>query len=164
MTVGTLTCNLNLRLQNSSLVAAPQIKDFDMTENNSKLDPYDVDQFRTPNAFAGSGDGIRKELTHVRVGKPSKSRFFKSCPDPAHRLPVSIIEDDSGMTKQAYLVVGAVAEDLIEETKPKLLVLCVDKMGISFLWLAPPIGQNEHQRPNLWNITALKALATSETT
>lgn len=141
----------------------PQIRVVDMTENKLNLDPYDVDQFRTPNAFDGSGDGIRTELTHVRVGKPSKSRFFKSCPDPAYRLPVSIIEDDNGMTKQAYLLVGAVAEELIEETKPKLLVLCVDKMGIPFLWLAPPMGQNEHQRPNLWNTTALKALASSET-
>ena len=135
----------------------------DMPENKPKLDPYDVDQFRTPNAFDGSGDGIRKELTHVRVGKPRKSSFFKSSPDPAYRLQISIIEDDSGMTKQDYLVVESIAKDLIEETKPKLLVLCVDRMGIPFLWLAPRVGQNEQQRPNLWNTTALKALASSET-
>ena len=77
-----------------------------MTENKPKLDPFDVDQFRTPNAFDGSGDGIRKKLTHVRAGKPSKSRFFRSYPDPAYRLPVSVIEDDNGMTRQAYLGVS----------------------------------------------------------
>ena len=84
-----------------------------MTKNKPKLDPFDVDQFRTPNAFDGSVDGIRKKLTHVTAGKPGKSRFFRSCPDPAYRLPVSIIEGDNGMTRQAYPLVGAVAVELI---------------------------------------------------
>ena len=111
---------------------APQIRGIDTTENKSKLDLFSVDQFRIPNAFDGSEDGIRKELTQFRVRKPGKSRFFKSHPDPAYRLPLRIIEDDSGMKKQVYLVVGAVAEDLIEETKPNLLILCIDKKGGPF--------------------------------
>ena len=111
---------------------APQIRGIDTTENKSKLDLFSVDQSRIPNAFDGSEDGIRKELTQFRVRKPGKSRLFKSHPDPAYRLPLHIIEDDSGMKKQVYLVVGAVAEDLIEETKPNLLTLCIDKMGGPF--------------------------------
>ena len=52
---------------------------------------------------------------------------------------------------------------LIEETKPKLLVLCVDKMGTPFLWVAPPQAEDRFQRTNLWNSTALKALRLAET-
>lgn len=135
-----------------------------MTKEKHELDPFDVAQFRAPNTLDGSGDGIRKEFTHIRVGKPKKSSFFRSHPGSAYRLPVYIIEDDSEMIKQEYLVIGSAVESLVEETKPKLLVLCVDKMGTLFLWLAPRLVEDGFQRPNLWNSSALEALARSETT
>ena len=131
-------------------------------DKRKKPDPFDPAQFRAPNALDGSGDGIRKEFTHIRVGKPKKSRFFKSHPELAYRLAVNIIEDDSGMVKEEYLVIGTVTEELIEETKPKLLVFCMDKMGTPFLWLAPRQVEDGFQRANLWNATALEALRLSE--
>ena len=134
-----------------------------MTDDKTTPDPFDPAQFRAPNALDGSGDGIRKEFTHIRVSKPKKSRFFRSHTDPTYRLAVNIIEDDSGMIKEEFLVIGAVTEELIEETKPKLLVFCVDKMGTPFLWLAPRQVENGFQRPNLWNTTALEALRLSDT-
>lgn len=133
-----------------------------MTVGKNTPDPFDPAQFRAPNALDGSGDGIRKEFTHIRVGKPKKSRFFKSHTEPTYRLAVNIIEDDSGMVKEEYLVIGAVTEELIEETKPKLLVFCMDKMGTPFLWLAPRQVEDGFQRANLWNATALEALRLSE--
>ena len=66
------------------------------------------------------------------------------------------------MVKEEYLVIGAVTEELIEETKPKLLVFCMDKMGTPFLWLAPRQVEDGFQRANLWNATALEALRLSE--
>jgi len=131
--------------------------------NEKKLDPFDPTQFRAPNSLDGSGDGIRKEFTHIRVGKPKKSSFFRSHTDEAYRLPVNIIEDDSAMMKEDYLVMPGVTEAIIEETKPKLLVLCVDMMGIPFLWLAPRQVEDGFQRANLWNTSALKGLSLSET-
>ena len=133
------------------------------TDPKKKLDPFDPAQFRAPNTLDGSGDGIRREFTQIRIGKPKKSSFFRSHADPAYRLPVNIIEYDSGMMKEEFLVMPTVTEALVEETKPKLLVLCVDKMGIPFLWLAPRQAEDGFQRTNLWNTSALEALKLSET-
>jgi hypothetical protein len=134
-----------------------------MTEDKKKHDPFDPAQFRAPNTLDGSGDGIRREFTQIRIGKPKKSSFFRSHTDPTYRLPVNIIEYDSGMMKEEFLVMPTVTEALVEETKPKLLVLCVDKMGTPFLWLAPRQAEDGFQRTNLWNTSALEALKLSET-
>ena len=135
-----------------------------MTDDpKKKHDPFDPAQFRAPNTLDGSGDGIRREFTQIRIGKPKKSSFFRSHADPTYRLPVNIIEYDSGMMKEEFLVMPTVTEALVEETKPKLLVLCVDKMGTPFLWLAPRQAEDGFQRTNLWNTSALEALKLSET-
>ena len=134
-----------------------------MTEDKKKHDRFDPAQFRAPNTLDGSGDGIRREFTQIRIGKPKKSSFFRSHTDPTYRLPVNIIEYDSGMMKEEFLVMPTVTEALVEETKPKLLVLCVDKMGTPFLWLAPRQAEDGFQRPNLWNTSKLEALILSET-
>jgi hypothetical protein len=139
-------------------------EDVKMTEDKKiKMDPFDPAQFRAPNTLDGSGDGIRREFTQIRIGKPKKSSCFRSHADPAYRLPVNIIEYDSGMMKEEFLVMPTVTEALVEETKPKLLVLCVDKMGTPFLWLAPRQAEDGFQRTNLWNTSALEALKLSET-
>ena len=135
-----------------------------MTDDpKKKHDPFDPAQFRAPNTLDGSGDGIRREFTQIRIGKPKKSSFFRSHADPTYRLPVNIIEYDSGMMKEEFLVMPTVTEALVEETKPKLLVLCVDKMGTPFLWLAPRQAEDGFQRTNLWNTSKLEALILSET-
>jgi hypothetical protein len=134
-----------------------------MTDDKNTPDPFDPAQFRAPNTLDGGGDGIRKEFIHIRVGKPKKTSFFRANTDPAYRQAVYIIEDDQSMLKDNYLVVGDMIKALIEETKPKLLVLCVDKMGTPFLWVAPPQAEDRFQRTNLWNSTALKALRLAET-
>ena len=135
-----------------------------MTEDKKiKMDPFDPAQFRAPNTLDGSGDGIRREFTQIRIGKPKKSSFFRSHADPTYRLPVNIIEYDSGMMKEEFLVMPTVTEALVEETKPKLLVLCVDKMGTPFLWLAPRQAEDGFQRTNLWITSASEALRLSET-
>ena len=132
-------------------------------DKKKKIDPFDPAQFRAPNTLDGSGDGIRREFTHILTSKPKKSAFFRSHTDPTYRLPVNIIEYNSGMMKEEFLVMPAVAEALVEETKPKLLVLCVDKMGTPFLWLAPRQTEDGFQRTNLWNTSKLEALRLSET-
>ena len=134
-----------------------------MSEDKKKHDPFDPAQFRAPNTLDGSGDGIRREFTQIRIGKPKKSSFFRSHPDPTYRLPVNIIEYNSGMMKEEFLVMPTVTEALVEETKPKLLVLCVDKMGTPFLWPAPRQAEDGFQRTNIWNTSALEALRLSET-
>ena len=139
-------------------------EDVKMTEDKKiKMDPFDPAQFRAPNTLDGSGDGIRREFTQIRIGKPKKSSFFRSHADLTYRLPVNIIEYDSGMMKEEFLVMPTVTEALVEETKPKLLVLCVDKMGTPFLWPAPRQAEDGFQRTNIWNTSALEALRLSET-
>lgn len=135
-----------------------------MTDDKNTPDPFDPARFRAPNTLDGGGDGIRREFTHIRVGKPKKTCFFRAHTDPDYRIAVYVIEDDQSMPKDNYLVIGDMVKALIEETKPKLLVLCVDKMGEPFLWVAPPQAEDRFQCSNLWNSTALKALKLAETT
>ena len=132
-------------------------------DKQKKPDPFDPTQFRASNTLDGSGDGIRREFTHILTGKPKKSAFFRSHSDPTYRLPVNIIEYNSGMMKEEFLVMPAVTDALVEETKPKLLVLCIDKMGTPFLWLAPRQAEDGFQRNSLWNTSTLEALRLSET-
>ena len=132
-------------------------------DKKKKIDPFDPAQFRAPNTLDGSGDGIRREFTQIRIGKPKKSSFFRSHADPTYRLPVNIIEYDSGMMREEFLVMPSVAEALVEETKPKLLVLCVDKMSTPSLWLAPRQAEDGFQRTNPWNTSKMEALRLSET-
>lgn len=120
--------------------------------------PFDPEQFRVTDTLGITGDGIKKELTRIRVGKPKKSSFFRVHPNESYRIPVSVIEDLSGGMKEEYLVMPHMALQYAEETTPKLLVLCVDKMGIPFLWLAPRVDATSPMRANLWNETALKGL------
>ena len=134
-----------------------------MTDDKNTPDPFDPAQFRAPNTLDGDGDGIRKEFIHIRVGKPKKTSFFRAHTDPSYRLPVNIIEYDSGMMREEFLVMPSVAEAIVEETKPKLLVLCVDKMSTPSLWLAPRQAKDGFQRTNPWNTSALEALRLSET-
>ena len=135
-----------------------------MTNDKNTPDPFDPARLRAPSTLDGGGDGIRGEFTHIRVGKPKKTSFFRAHTDPDYRLAVYIIEDDQSMPKDNYLVIGDMVKALIEETKPKLLVLCMEKMGTPFLWVAPPQAEDRFQRSNLWNSTALKALKLAETT
>lgn len=131
--------------------------------NSDAPNPFDPCLFRVSGTLGGTGDGIKKELTHVRVGKPKKSSFFRVQPDVSFRLPVSVIEDQSGGMKEEYLVMPNIAAEYAEETTPKLLVLCVDKMGVPFLWLAPRIDESSLMRTNLWHETALKGLDLAQT-
>jgi hypothetical protein len=126
-------------------------------------DPFDPSLFRADTTLDTTDIGITLVMTHIRVGKPKASMFFRAHPDEDFRMPINVIEDDSGGMKETYLVTPKVASVMPGDVKPKLLVLCVDKMGTSFLWPAPRLADDGNSRSNLWNETALKALLQAET-
>ncbi|MCK0172347.1 hypothetical protein MWU53_14885 [Aliiroseovarius sp. S1123] len=128
------------------------------------VDPFDPSRFRVSEILSTGGDGIRKEITHIRTGKPPKSVFFRSHPDPEYSIDCFMLEDDSGGgMRETYLVLPQVAEALIEEVKAKRIKLCVTRQGVPFLWeIARPLDDGFGRR-NLWHETALKAAELSET-
>lgn len=128
------------------------------TATTPEANPFDPSLFRAQNTLPGSNDGFTKVLTQIPVGKPKKSAFFRAHPSNDYRLPVDILEDDSGDSKDAYLVIPGVAQALNNEVKPKLLVLVVDKMGNPRLWPAPRVIEDGGYRQNSWNTSALTAL------
>lgn len=126
-------------------------------------DPFDPSQFRAASVLSPGGDGIRREITHIKTGKPPKSAFFRSHPLSDYMLDCFMLEDDAGGMRETYLIMPEVADSLIEEVKAKRIKLCVTRQGVPFLWeIARPLDDGFGRR-NLWHETALKAAELSET-
>lgn len=127
------------------------------------VNPFDPAQFRVSNTLSTGGGGIRREVTHIKTGKPPRSSFFRSHPDPKYLLDCFMLEDDLNGMRETYLVMPNVAEAIIEEVKAKRIKLCVTRQGVPFLWeIARPLDDSFARR-NLWHETALKAADISET-
>lgn len=133
------------------------------TSKATDANPFDPAQFRVSNTLSPGSDGIRREVTHIKTGKPPRSSFFRSHPDSRYTLDCFMLEDDLNGMRETYLVMPNVAEAIIEEVKAKRIKLCVTRQGVPFLWeIVRPLDDGFARR-NLWHETALKAADISET-
>lgn len=134
-----------------------------VSATDTSANPFDPSQFRTASVLSPGGDGIRREITHIKAGKPPKTAFFRSHPHSDYVMDCFMLEDDAGGMRETYLAMPEVAESLIEEVKAKRIKLCVTRQGVPFLWeIARPLDDGFFRR-NLWHETALKAAELSET-
>jgi hypothetical protein len=102
--------------------------------------------------------GVKKILTHVRVGKPNRQEWVRVNPDPGMRVEMAIIEMKE--TREAFAVDPAFAETLPEgECKIVNLVTAITRQGTVFLWPLKIAGN----RRDAWAETADKAAKLAET-
>jgi hypothetical protein len=114
--------------------------------------PFDPDALRLSQDFIGMA-GVKKELTTVRVKKPSKQDWFRVHPDKAYRGSFGMIHlKEEG---EYYLVAPAVAAALASEMVFVELFTVINRQGVVSLWpipLPPPDGKD-----NDWWISARDA-------
>ena len=121
-------------------------------------DPFDLASLRLDQTYS-DGIAVKKLITMIRVGKPSKQHFVRVNPDPAYRIsPVAVIELKD--EREAYLVSPALAAELAGEFTSVALFTAITRAGTLFLWPVPlPAPDGAH---NPWHRSALIAVEKAE--
>jgi hypothetical protein len=98
-----------------------------------EADPFDLASLRLTQDFA-SAVGVKKLVTTIPVKKPSKEWFVRVHPDPAYRLPTTMLELKED--QESYLVAPSLWPELASEPtlRPTLLVTSINRQGVLFLW------------------------------
>ena len=102
----------------------------------AEADPMDMSQFAVTDTVNVAG--AKKEIVHLKVGKPGKTQFVRACSDPDYSMSVYLIEFKE--ERETYIVLPAAAEALsgLDLVKIQELTLAVDRQGNYFLWQSTP--------------------------
>ena len=107
----------------------------------------------------GQSLGVKKVLTTVPVGKPSKDRFFRTHQSPDWVYPTFVLEDK--VVGETYLLSEEVASVLGSLVRPVELYVVIDRQGNLFLVPVPLPGSNGVR--NRWHETLLFAVMRAKT-
>jgi hypothetical protein len=120
------------------------------SDDDEPTNPFDPEALR---ADDDDDDIPTVRVVHnLSVRKPNKMEFFRV--HPTFTSLVYMIEVGEGVETEKYVVVPALAKEIIQETSKRRLFVCVDRRGKPFLWPAkvPQAGGG----PNTWTTTALE--------
>lgn len=124
---------------------APPSMNGQVTDATANPDPFDP-QTHLDNTM----DDVNVEtvLTAVPVRKPKRTEFIRVNPDPAFVVPrMFLLERDTGMDTESYLVTPPVQHLVSEELKQVRLYTTITKRGTVFLWpVKLPGDNNDHIR------------------
>jgi len=98
--------------------------------------------------------GVKKVLTTVPVGKPSKDRFFRTHPSPSWVFPTWILENK--VAGETYLASTEVASVLGSLARPVELYAAIDRQNNPFLIPIPLPGPNGVRNP--WHESLAQAV------
>ena len=98
--------------------------------------------------------GVKKILTTVPVGRPSKDRFFRTHPSPSWVFPAWILENKA--IGETYLVSAEVASALGDQVRPVELHAAIDRQNNPFLIPIPLPGPNGVR--NRWHESLAQAV------
>jgi hypothetical protein len=100
-----------------------------MTSKSDSHDPFDPAALRT-NVM---GDiEVEKVLTTVPVRKPKRTEFFRVHPE--FTLDTYLLERDTGMERETYLVTPDVQHLVASELRQQRLFTAITKHNTVFLW------------------------------
>jgi hypothetical protein len=98
--------------------------------------------------------GVKKVLTAVPVGKPTKDRFFRTHESPDRIYPTWILEDKAA--RETYIVSDDVASILGGLVRAVELYVAIDRQNNVFLVPVPLPGPNGVRNP--WHESLLQAV------
>ena len=98
--------------------------------------------------------GVKKVLTTVPVGRPSKDRFFRTHPSPSWVFPGWILENKAA--GETYLVSAEVASALGDQVRAVELYAAIDRQNNPFLIPIPLPGPNGVR--NRWHESLAQAV------
>ena len=116
-----------------------------------------IKSLRLPSNF-GETLSVKKLLTTVPVGKPTKTQFFRTHPDPAMTMPILLLETEQG---ESYAVHPSMAHTLGGLARAVHLYVVIDRQ--SNLRLVPVPMPNESGVRNPWHESLAQALETAKT-
>lgn len=108
----------------------------------------------------GDSLGVKKVLSTVQVGKPSKERFFRAHKSNDMVFPAMLLENKA--TSEVYLVGAPVSEVLGGLVRPVELYAAIDRQGNPSLIPVPMPDQNGNRNP--WHQSLADAVARSRNT
>ncbi len=124
---------------------------------SSPPDLFDLDKLRIGQDFEAQL-GVKKHVTTVSVRKPTRQEWIRVRPGEQNRLQTVILEVKE--ERDSYLVDPALWPDLQDVVVSKVLVLCVTKVGVPFIWPIKLPGADG--RLDAWNDSALTAVGIGE--
>jgi hypothetical protein len=94
--------------------------------------PFDPEGLR---ADPGDDDIATKRIVHhMKVRKPYRHEFFRVHPDQAFCTDVYLIEAGEGIERDAFIVIPALAREILAETSRRRLFVCVNRAETPFIW------------------------------
>jgi hypothetical protein len=102
----------------------------------------------------GESLGVKKILTTVPVGRPSKDRFFRTHPSPDWVFPTCILENKAA--GETYIVSPEVASVLGDLVRPVELYAVIDRQDNPSLISIPLPGANGVRNP--WHESLIQAV------
>ena len=117
---------------------------------SDKTNPFSVASLRLNQNFAALTP-VKKELTMLKVGKPSKQDFIRVHSSEDYRIsPLGLIvtEDDS----EAYAVTPDLAPEVQGEMRFVTLYLYINRQEVAGLW--PIVLPDENGKQNPWHKSA----------
>jgi len=113
----------------------------------------DLKSLRLP-ANYGATLGVKKLMTQVPVGKPKKPQFFRTHTAAEMTFAAMLLEQKE--TRESYVVMPEVAQELSELVRPVQLHACIDRQNNVFLIPVPLPGEDGTRNP--WHESLAQAV------
>lgn len=110
------------------------------------------------------GVAVSELLVTVACRKPKATEYFRVHPEPSMARPAYVFIDREEIGGETYFVMPEARPYIAEHLRPVLLVLCVNRQHVPFLWpiMLPDPGVN-NGRQNRWGSSALEAMKAAQT-
>lgn len=104
------------------------------------------------------GIAVTELLVNVACRKPKPTEYFRVHTDPAMARAAYVFMDKEEIGGETYFVMPEARPYIVEHLRPVLLVACVNRQHVPFLWpiMLPDPGVN-NGRQNKWGSSALEA-------
>ena len=103
-------------------------------------------------------------LVSVACRKPKPTEFFRTHTDPAMSRSAYVFTDREEIGGETYFVMPAARPFIAEHLRPVLLVTCINRQNVTFLWpIAIPDPNVNSGRQNAWGSSALEAMKAAQT-
>ncbi len=96
-----------------------------------KPDPFDPQMLRVE---AIADIEVEQVLTTLPVRKPKRNEFFRVHPGHNYAVDMYLLERDTGMDKESFLVAPEVQHLVVPELRRVRLFTAINKHGNAFLW------------------------------
>jgi hypothetical protein len=111
-------------------------------------------------------DGIivTELLVSVACRKPKPTEFFRVHTDPTMAREAYVFIDREEIGGETYFVMPGARPHIAEHLRPVLLVTCITRQNVVFLWPIPlPDPGTNNGRQNRWGASALEAMGAAKT-